>query len=98
MVHAHGQTHIMLYATREDQTYRGRTFALNPFEIDASAQPTGWLNAEVAVIDGDGVDDIGVRAGRLLSVSTTLAFTPGRHLKINLVDDDQRLDLAGQQL
>ena len=97
-VHAQAQTHIILYATGEDQTYRGRTFALKQFEIDATAQPTDWLNAEVDVIEGDGVDYIGVRKGALLSVDTTLAITPGRHLKINLVDDYQRLDVAGAPL
>ncbi len=97
-VHAQGQTHIILYATRDDQTYRGRTFGLNQFEADATVQPTGWLNAQVDVIDGDGVDYVGVRKGQLLSVATTLALTPGRHLKINLVDDYQRLDFAGAQL
>jgi hypothetical protein len=39
-----------------------------------------------------------VRKGALLSVDTTLAITPGRHLKINLVDDYQRLDVAGAPL
>ena len=97
-VHAQAQTHIILYATREDQTYAGRTFALNQFEVDATAQPTDWLNAEVDVVDGDGVDYVGVRKGALLSVDTTLAVTPGRHLKINLVDDYQRLSVAGAPL
>ena len=97
-VHAKAQTHIVLYATRENQTYAGRTFALTQFEVDALTQPTDWLNAEVDVVDGDGVDYVGVRKGKLLSVETTLAVTPGRHLKINLVDDYQRLTVAGAPL
>ena len=97
-VHAHAQTHIILYATREQQTYAGRTFTLNQFEMDASAQPTDWLNAEVDVVHGGGIDYVGVRKGSLLSVNTTIALTPGRHLKINLVDDYQRLDIGGTTL
>ena len=97
-VHAKAQTHIVLYATRENQTYAGRTFALTQFEVDALAQPTDWLNAEVDVVDGDGIDYVGVRKGQLLSVDTTLEVTAGRHLKINLVDDYQRLNVAGMPL
>lgn len=97
-VHAHAQTHIILYATRDDQTYRGKTFALKQYEIDATVQPNGWFNAQVDVVDGDGIDYIGVRKGALLSIDTTLAITPGRHLKINLVDDYQQLDVGGARL
>ena len=66
--------------------------------MDALAQPTDGLNAEVDVVDGDGIDDVGVRKGPWLSVDTTLEVTAGRHLKINLVDDDQRLNVAGMPL
>jgi hypothetical protein len=66
--------------------------------MDATAQPTGWFEAEVDVLGGDGVDYIGVRQGSLLSVSTTLDFAPGKHLKIDLVEDIERLDLNGRRL
>jgi hypothetical protein len=97
-VHADYQAHIVLYATRDEQYYQGRTFALNQYEMDAATQPTGWLYAEVDAVAGDGVDYIGIRKGGLLSVTTTVHFQPGKHLKIDLVDDDERLDLAGRRL
>ena len=97
-VHAHYQTQIHLYATRDEQYYRGRTFTLGQYEIDAQTQPTGWLNGEVDVVGGDGIDYIGARKGALLSVSTTLDFQPGKHLKIDLVDDYERLELSGRRL
>ncbi len=97
-LHADLQTHIVLYATRERQFYLGRTFTLNQFEMDDTVQPAGWLKAEVDVVDGDGIDYIGVRKGGLLSVATTLDFATGRHLKFDIVDDYERLDLQGRRL
>ena len=46
----------------------------------------------------DGVDYLGVRKAQLLSVNTTLYFQPGKHLKVDLVDDYEQLDLAGSRL
>jgi hypothetical protein len=97
-VHADYQTHVILYATRDEQYYRGKSFVLDQYEMDATAQPNGWLNAEVDVVGGDGIDYTGARKGGLLSVSTTLDVAPGRHLKIDLVDDYERLDLSGRRL
>src|SRR5579862_7671066 len=92
------QAHVYLYATREEQLYQGRTFDLDSYELDATAQPTSWLNGEVDVVGGDGVDYIGIREGELLSVATTLHFQPGTHLKIDLVEDYERLNLSGRRL
>jgi hypothetical protein len=97
-VHADYQTHILFYATRDEQYYQGKTFTLDQYEVDATAQPNDWLNAEVDVVGGDGVDYTGVRKGGLLSVSTTLDVAPGRHLKVDVVDDYERLDVAGRRL
>ncbi|HJS91790.1 MAG TPA: hypothetical protein VJ738_17615 [Steroidobacteraceae bacterium] len=97
-VHADYQAHIVLYATRDEQYYQGKTFALNQYEMDASTQPTGWLYAEVDAVGGDGVDYVGIRKGGLLSITSTVYFQPGKHLKIDLVDDYERLDLAGSRL
>jgi len=97
-VHSHYQTHIVLYATRDEQYYQGKTFALDQYEMDASAQPTDWLNGELDVVGGDGVDYAGVRKAGLLAVNTTLQVAPGRHLKVDVVDDYERLALAGRPL
>ncbi|MGH8317456.1 MAG: DUF5916 domain-containing protein [Steroidobacteraceae bacterium] len=98
VLHAHYQTQIYVYATRDQQYYQGKTFTLDQFEVDALAQPTGWLNAEVDTVGGDGVDYTGVRKGGLFSVTTTVYFEPGRHLQIDLVDDYEQLDLSGTRL
>jgi Domain of unknown function (DUF5916) len=98
VLHADYQTQLLLYATHDEQYYQGKTFALNQVEMDARAQPTGWLNGEVDVVDGDGVDYTGVRKAGLLSVTTTVYFEPGKHLKIDLVDEYERLDLANARL
>jgi hypothetical protein len=98
VLHAHYQTQIYFYATHDEQYYQGKTFTLHQYEVDALAQPTGWLNAEVDTVGGDGVDYTGVRQGGLFSVTTTVYFEPGRHLKIDLVDDYEQLDLAGTRL
>ena len=57
-----------------------------------------WLNAEIDAVTGDGVDYVGIRKGRLLSVNTTLYFEPGKHLKIDLVDHYEQLGIAGTRL
>jgi hypothetical protein len=92
------QARIYLYATRDEQSYQGSTFALTSYELDATAQPTSWLNGEIDTIAGDGVDYIGVRKGRLFSVTTTLHFQPGTHLKLDIVDHYEQLDLSGSRL
>lgn len=98
VLRANYQAKVYLYATRDDQYYQGRNFKLDQYEMDAIAQPTSWLNGEVDVVAGDGVDYIGIRKGKLLSVNTTLYFQPGRHLKIDLVDDYEQLDISGTRL
>jgi hypothetical protein len=98
VLRANYQAKIYLYATRDDQYYQGKDFRLAQYEMDAVAQPTSWLNGEVDVVAGDGVDYVGIRKGRLLSVNTTLYFQPGKHLKVDLVDDYEQLDIAGARL
>ena len=97
-VKAHYQTHIDVYATRDEQYFQGKTFTLDQYEVDAITQPTGWFYGEVDVVAGDGVDYVGVRKGGLLSVTSTFHFGPGRHLKIDLVDSYEQLDLSGSRL
>lgn len=98
VLHADYQTQILLYATHDEQYYQGKTFSLDQYEMDAMAQPTRWLNGEVDVVAGDGVDYTGVRKGGLLSVTTTIYFEPGKHLKIDLVDEYEQLDLSDARL
>ena len=98
VLHGNYQTKIYLYASRDEQYYQGKDFKLNQYEMDAIAQPTSWLNAEVDTVTGDGIDYTGVRKGRLLSVNTTLYFEPGKHLNVALVDDYEQLDIAGTRL
>ncbi|HEV7138524.1 MAG TPA: DUF5916 domain-containing protein [Steroidobacteraceae bacterium] len=98
VLRANYQAKVYLYATRDDQYYQGRDFKLDQYELDAIAQPTSWLNGEVDIVAGDGADYVGIRKGRLLSVNSTLYFQPGRHLKIDLVDDYERLDIGGTPL
>lgn len=71
---------------------------MDQYEMDAVAQPTSWLNGEIDVVGGDGIDYAGARKGKLLTVNTTLYFQPGRHLKVDLVDDYEQLDLHGSRL
>lgn len=98
VLHADYQAQIYLYATHDEQYYQGRTFTLHQYEMDTTVQPVSWLNGEVDVVGGDGVDYTGVREAGLLSVNTTLYVQPGRHLKISLVDDYEQLNLAGARL
>jgi hypothetical protein len=88
----------VLYATRDEQYYQGRSFTLQQYEMDTTAQPTGWLSGEIDVVGGDGIDYTGGRKGGLLSVSSTLDLAPGRHLKIDVVDDYERLNVSGRPL
>ena len=94
----HYQADIYLYATREEQYFKGKAFGLDYYQIDATAQPTDWLNGQIDVVEGGGVDYIGVRQGRMLTVTTTLAITPGRHLTVNLVNEIENFSLANQRL
>ncbi|HEX5314285.1 MAG TPA: DUF5916 domain-containing protein, partial [Gammaproteobacteria bacterium] len=96
--HAIGQSHLIFFARHEDQYFGGETFALNQLEMDASAQPLSWLEAELDVTGGDDVDYIGVREGGLLSVSPSFTLTPGRHLQIQFVGNFERLNVTGGRL
>ena len=98
ILHANYQAQVYFYATRDEQYYRGKTFTLNQYELDTTVQPVSWVNGEVDVTGGDGVDYTGVRKTGLLSVNTTLYIQPGRHLKVNIVDDYERLTLSGARL
>ena len=96
--YGHYQTHYIFFVTHDDQYFQGKTFPLNQYEFDASAQPMDWLNGEIDVLGGDGVDYIGVRKGGLLSISTSLGLVPGRHLEVSIENDFQRLNIAGGRL
>lgn len=97
-VHAIGQSHIIFYLRHDDQYFGGTTFALNQYELFASAQPLRWLYLRLDTVGGDGIDYTGVREGGLLSIAPSLTLTPGRHLKIDLVSDFERLNVAGGRL
>ncbi len=97
-LHAHYQSQIYLYATHDEQYYQGKTFTLNQYELDALAHPISWLNAEIDTVAGDGVDYTGARKGKLVSMTATIFFEPGRHLKIDIVDDYEQFDLPGRPL
>jgi Domain of unknown function (DUF5916) len=98
VLHANYQAQVYAYATRDQQYYKGKTFTLDQYEMDTTVQPLSWLNGEVDVVGGDGVDYTGVRKAGLMSINTTLYIQPGRHLKISIVDDYERLNLAGTRL
>jgi hypothetical protein len=97
-VHADYQIHTVLYATRDEQYYQGKTFALDQYEMNTTTQPTNWLTAETDVVGGDGVDYLGVRQGKLLSVANTVYFEPGKHLNIDIVYDYEQLNFHGNRL
>jgi len=97
-VHAVDQSHFIFYASHEDQYFSGRTFSLNDYELDASAQPLSWLQGEVDIIGGDGVDYTGVRKGGLLSIAPSFSLTPGSHFEAQLVGNFERLNVAGGRL
>ena len=98
VLHANYQAQVFLYATHDEQYYQGKLLELDQAEIDTTIQPVSWLNGEVDVVGGDGVDYTDVRKAGLLSVNTTLYIQPGRHLKISIVDDYEQLTLAGARL
>jgi len=97
-VHAVGQSHVVLTARHDEQYFGGRTFTLGQYEIDASAQPLRWLQFEVDATGGDGVDYVGVRKGRLLSIAPSFTLSPGPHLEIDFVGNFEQLDVAGERL
>ncbi|MGH8147611.1 MAG: DUF5916 domain-containing protein, partial [Rhodanobacteraceae bacterium] len=97
-VKAVGQSNIQLFVRHDDQYFGGKTFALDQYELDATAQPLRWLGFELDATTGDGADYAGGRKGRLLSLAPSLTLTPGRHLKVAFVGDFERLDVAGGRL
>lgn len=97
-VHGLNQTHFIFYATHEDQYYSGSTFSLNDFELDSSAQPLPWLQGEVDIVGGDGVDYTGVRKGGLVSIAPSFSLTPGSHFEAQLVGNFERLNVTGGRL
>lgn len=97
-VHALKQTHILFYIRHQDQFFGGQTFGLQQYELITSVRPLPWLELDLNMTAGDGVDFVGVRKGKLLSISSSLSLAPGRHLKIELVTDFERLNLPGGRL
>ncbi len=97
-VHSRYQTHFIVFASQDDQYYADKIFPLKQYELDASAQPTNWLNASIDVIGGDGVDYVDARKGGLLSLSTSLGVAAGKHLDVSLVSDFERFNVAGGRL
>jgi len=98
VLHANYQAQVYLYATHDEQYYQGKLFNLDQLEMDTTIQPVSWLNGEVDVVGGDGVDYTDARKAGLLSVNTTLYIQPGRHLKVSIVDDYEQLTLSGARL
>jgi len=98
VLHANDQAQVYFYTTQDQQYYQGKTFTLDQYELDTTIQPVRWLNAEVDAVDGDGVDYAGVRKAGLFLVTTTLYIQPGRHLKIDVVDEYEQLNHAGSRL
>ena len=96
--HGHFQTHFIFYATHDEQYFDGKTFSLNQYEFDSSAQPTDWLTGQVNIIGGDGVDHVEARKGGLLSIYAYLGVSPGRHLEVGFVGNFERLNVAGGRL
>ncbi|HEX7338519.1 MAG TPA: DUF5916 domain-containing protein [Rhodanobacteraceae bacterium] len=92
-MHAVGQSHVVLWARRQQQYFHGRIFHLRQWEIDSDAQPLSWLGFELDMTGGDGVDYVGVRKGGLLSVSPSFTLTPGRHLKVAFVGNFEHMDI-----
>jgi hypothetical protein len=97
-VDARAQSHIMLFATHEEQYFPDRTFDLNDFELYARTRPLSWLRGEIDLTGGDGVDYTSIRKGRLLSIAPAFTLTPGSHLKIGLVGNFERLNVTGGRL
>lgn len=95
---ADGQSSITLYSRRQQQYVGDTTFSFDQRELDASTQPWRWLQFGVDAIDGGGVDNVGVRQGRLLSVAPSFTLAPGPHLKISFVGDFERLDISQGRL
>ncbi len=96
--HGRFQTHFIFFATHDEQYFQGKTFSLTQYEFDSSAQPTSWLNGQINILGGDGVDHVEARKGGLLSVYTSLGFSPGRHVEVSLVSNFERLNVAGGRL
>lgn len=97
-VHGLRQSHFIFYASHENQFYAGKNFSLNQYQLNSSAQPTSWLNGEIDITTGDGVDYIGARKGQLLSIAPSFTLTPGSHLQTQLVGNFERLNINGERL
>lgn len=96
--HGHYQSHFIFYATHNEQYFQGKTFSLNQYEFDSSAQPTDWLNGQINIVGGDGVDYVEARKGGLLSIYTALGIDPGRHVEVSFVNNFERLNVVGGRL
>ncbi|HEX7340941.1 MAG TPA: DUF5916 domain-containing protein [Rhodanobacteraceae bacterium] len=97
-VNAIGQSHVTINASHENQYFGGKTFALRQFEVDANAQPLHWLQFEIDAAAGDGVDYVGVRKGRMVSIAPSFTLTPGPHLQVAFVGQVEHLDVDGGRL
>ena len=87
-----------LDANRSQEFFRGVTYDLTGESVSLSASPRGDLSLSMSGDFGDEVDYDNCRPGRVVRLAPGLSLKAGRHLRADLDDTYETLDVEGGRL
>jgi hypothetical protein len=80
------------------ETFAGREFDLNGWNVQLEAQPSGALGLSFAGYAGQAIDFSNARPARELTLAPGFALKLGRGLNLALTHTSQRLEVDGRRL
>lgn len=92
------QSRVGLEAGWREENFRGQLFTLPRQELSLRLQPTGALEAGVRLERGKAIDFVEGRRADQLRVGPQLQWKAGRHLRLRLSHDLERLEKDGSEL
>jgi hypothetical protein len=92
------QSSLSLDANRSQEFFRGVTYDLTGGSVSLSASPRGDLSLSMSGDFGDEVDYDNCRPGRVVRLVPAVSLKAGRHLRLDLDDTYEALDVEGGRL
>jgi hypothetical protein len=81
-----------------DRFWNGRTFNEKFTHYYGEARPSGALNFVLQATVGDTIDFAHTRSGKLLRITPSVGYNLGRHVRLQLDHDRQRVDVGDEKL
>jgi hypothetical protein len=92
------QSYTMVDTGWRDRYWNGRTFNEKFTHFYTEARPSGAFNLSFGATVGDTIDFAHTRAGDLLRLTPSVGYNFGRHLRLQLDHDLQRVDVGRKKL